>query len=213
MISDVTQTTGQTANPNSGALSSDFDTFLKMLTVQMRNQDPLNPVDAEDFAVQLATFSSVEQQVMTNDLLRSMSEKLIASSFWDYGNFIGKQVKTEGDVQFASSPVDLEFSIPDTTTSAEMVVRAPDGTVIAKQPLDPAQTSVTWAGVASDGTPLSQGNYKVEIQLFEAGQEAGTAEVRSFKTVSEIRNEGGSVSLRLATGETVAASDISAIRG
>ena len=47
-------------------LSSDFETFLKMLTVQLENQDPLNPVDSADYAVQLATFSGVEQQVQTN---------------------------------------------------------------------------------------------------------------------------------------------------
>ena len=55
------------APSSNSALSSDFETFLKMLTVQMENQDPLNPVDSADFAVQLATFSSVEQQVLTND--------------------------------------------------------------------------------------------------------------------------------------------------
>ena len=50
-------------------ISSDFETFLRMLTVQMQNQDPLNPIQSSDFAVQLATFSGVEQQVRTNDLL------------------------------------------------------------------------------------------------------------------------------------------------
>jgi hypothetical protein len=50
-------------------LGSDFETFLKMLTTQMKNQDPLNPVESSEYAVQLATFSSVEQQVLTNDLL------------------------------------------------------------------------------------------------------------------------------------------------
>lgn len=57
---------------NATALSSDFETFLKMLTVQMQNQDPLNPIDSTEYAMQLATFSSVEQQVLTNDLLRQM---------------------------------------------------------------------------------------------------------------------------------------------
>ena len=53
-------------------LSSDFETFLKMLTTQLENQDPLNPIDSTDYAVQLATFAGVEQQVLTNDLLESM---------------------------------------------------------------------------------------------------------------------------------------------
>ncbi|MFV2001871.1 MAG: flagellar hook capping FlgD N-terminal domain-containing protein, partial [Paracoccaceae bacterium] len=53
-------------------VNSDFETFLKLLTTQLKNQDPLKPVDSSDFAVQLATFSSVEQQVKTNDLLTSL---------------------------------------------------------------------------------------------------------------------------------------------
>ena len=68
-------TTGNTAAAGSSAkaISSDFETFLKMLTVQMQNQDPLNPVDSSDYAVQLATFSGVEQQAQTNDLLKGLT--------------------------------------------------------------------------------------------------------------------------------------------
>jgi len=47
-----------------------------MLTVQMQNQDPLNPVDSSDYAVQLATFSNVEQQVQTNDILRELQSQM-----------------------------------------------------------------------------------------------------------------------------------------
>ena len=54
-------TTPPAAPAPSRAISSDFDTFLRMLTVQMRNQDPLDPIDSADYAVQLATFSGVEQ--------------------------------------------------------------------------------------------------------------------------------------------------------
>ena len=51
-------TRSQTSSEQTGD-SSDYETFLKMLTVQMQNQDPLNPVESSDFAAQLATFSSV----------------------------------------------------------------------------------------------------------------------------------------------------------
>ena len=56
------------SSTSTGGISSDFNTFLRMLTVQMQNQDPLNPIDSADYAVQLATFSGVEQQVRTNQL-------------------------------------------------------------------------------------------------------------------------------------------------
>lgn len=55
----------------SASLSSDFEVFLQMLTAQMKYQDPLNPVDSTDYATQLATFSGVEQAVLTNDLLKN----------------------------------------------------------------------------------------------------------------------------------------------
>ncbi len=54
----------------------DFQTFLKLLTAQMRNQDPLEPLDATQFVAQLASFSSVEQQIETNAKLDIMNEKL-----------------------------------------------------------------------------------------------------------------------------------------
>ena len=66
-----------TSNSNTNAsskISSDFETFLLMLTTQLENQDPLNPIESQDFAVQLATFSGVEQQVLTNDLLSDLGQ-------------------------------------------------------------------------------------------------------------------------------------------
>lgn len=68
--------TANTPTNASGFAGGDFETFLKMLTTQIRNQDPLNPMEGSDFAVQLATFSGVEQQVQTNDLLQKMTDQL-----------------------------------------------------------------------------------------------------------------------------------------
>jgi flagellar hook assembly protein FlgD len=69
----------QSASPNVGAsttkastVSADFETFLKMLTAQIQNQDPMNPIDSSDYATQLATFSSVKQQVLANSYLENI---------------------------------------------------------------------------------------------------------------------------------------------
>ena len=51
---------------------ADFETFLKILTAQIQNQDPINPIDSSDYATQLATFSSVEQQVLANSHLEKI---------------------------------------------------------------------------------------------------------------------------------------------
>ena len=72
-VVDTTATATNTGLTKSTVIGSDFDTFLKLLTTQMKNQDPLNPIDSTDYATQLATFSGVEQQTRTNQLLESLS--------------------------------------------------------------------------------------------------------------------------------------------
>ena len=69
--------TASSETKNTPQIGGDFTTFLEMLTVQLKNQDPMNPMESSDFAVQLATFSSVEQQVQTNDLLKEILQEVI----------------------------------------------------------------------------------------------------------------------------------------
>ena len=80
-------------------ISSDFNTFLRMLTVQMQNQDPLNPIDSADYAVQLATFSGVEQQVRTNQLLADMQGKFSQLGMAEMAGWIGKEARSAAPVR------------------------------------------------------------------------------------------------------------------
>ena len=80
--SGSTSSTSSSPSPTGSgtALDADFTMFLKLLTTQLKNQDPLNPTDSSQFAVQLATFSGVEQQTKTNTLLSSIESQLGQSS-------------------------------------------------------------------------------------------------------------------------------------
>ena len=62
----------------------DFETFVKMLTTQLKNQDPLDPMDSANFASQLAAFSSVEQQVLTNNHLETIQTHLGSSELLQF---------------------------------------------------------------------------------------------------------------------------------
>ena len=75
-------------------ISSDFQTFLRMMTAQMQNQDPLNPMEASDFAVQLATFSGVEQQVRSNDLLAGLSDQMSLMGVSQLAGWVGMEART-----------------------------------------------------------------------------------------------------------------------
>lgn len=99
-------TIGQSTN--SGTLiESDFQTFLVMLTTQMQNQDPLNPIDSTDYASQLATFSGVEQQVKTNQLLESLSAQIGLSGIAQYAGWVGMEARVDAPSMFNSVPITL----------------------------------------------------------------------------------------------------------
>ena len=88
-----TQRTAATGSPQ----SVDYESFLKLLVAQMKNQDPTSPMESTDYVAQLATFSQVEQSVQINAKLDSI---LQASTFAQAGDLIGKYVTSpDGDVQ------------------------------------------------------------------------------------------------------------------
>jgi len=79
-------------NSGSKSLASNFETFLTLLTTQLRNQDPLSPVDSNEFTAQLTQMAGVEQQLLTNDLLTSLLAAQSAGGLDNASNYIGKEV-------------------------------------------------------------------------------------------------------------------------
>jgi flagellar basal-body rod modification protein FlgD len=132
------------------ALSSDFETFLRMLTVQMKNQDPLNPIESSDFAVQLATFSGVEQQVKTNELLAKLSDGFGSSGLSTFAEWIGKDVRTAADASFNGAPLTLyPGQAFDNGDAGFLVVRDSSGLPVARYPIQGGIEPVAWAGAGA----------------------------------------------------------------
>ena len=82
-----------------------------MLTAQLENQDPLNPLESQDFAVQLATFSNVEQQTKTNSLLEDVKSGLQASGLGDMSGWLGREARVTGEIPSQSSPSNWNQSL------------------------------------------------------------------------------------------------------
>ena len=190
-------------------VSSDFETFLRMLTTQMQNQDPLNPMEASDFAVQLATFSGVEQSVRTNQLLEGF---MAQSVMGDLASLIGKQVRSEGTVRFDGSSLDLTLPSVSGVESARLVVRDTFGTVVDTAEVSPSGGRFTWHGLGGDGMPMPDGRYSFEVAGFRDGMLETTAPVQTYSEVIEVRTDGGMTKLVLANGREVPAADVTALR-
>jgi len=213
-IGSTTQNTGlnsqHTAGSNQGAtaISSDFETFIKMLTVQMENQDPLNPVDGSDFAVQLATFSNVEQQVLTNNLLTSLSEQIGAQSVSQLSGWVGMEARAQMPVEFSGAPVTLSLQPDQAADTAELVVKNKYGTEVARQSVTLQSGEFDWAGVDDQGNPLPYGTYEISVESFTADELTATQPVEVHAIIVEARNDYGAPALLMSSGQTVSASQI-----
>ncbi|WP_137702596.1 flagellar hook capping FlgD N-terminal domain-containing protein [Marimonas lutisalis] len=193
-------------------ISSDFQTFLEMLTVQMQNQDPLNPIDSSDYAVQLATFSSVEQQVLTNDLLNGLLERMSDSGMTQLASWVGMEARTTAPAHFDGAPITLYPPANRLADTASLVVRDTDGSEVQRMPIDISGDPVTWAGVSGDGAPLPSGLYRFEVEHQANGEIVATSPVQTYGRVIEAQNNAGTTTLVLAGGVQVTSSEVSALR-
>jgi flagellar basal-body rod modification protein FlgD len=194
------------------AITSDFTTFLKMLTTQMQNQDPLNPLDSTDFAVQLATFSGVEQQVRTNQLLLDLSSQFGLSGIGQYASWIGQEARSPAPVVFQGAPVTIHAPIDSAADSAVLTVTDAAGNLLARETLPPGRGPFTWFGADARGEPLPPGTYRLGVESLRGGEVIATSAVQSFSRVEEVRKEGENVLLLLQGGATIPASDVTALR-
>lgn len=212
---EVTQPTVPTApvppgqTSSGSALSSDFETFLLMLTTQMENQDPLNPIESSDFAVQLATFSGVEQQVRTNDLLSSM---VASAGIADLSSWVGLDARVEGAVTFRGQPVLIDVGVETPGASRNLVVRGEDGSVLRTDGIPAGVREIEWAGLDLQGNPLQPGNYDLTVEQVQAGEVIKTTPVASYSGVIEARRTGTGTELLLENGSVVSADQIDAVR-
>ncbi len=121
-------------------LASNFQTFLSLLTTQLRNQDPLSPVDSNEFTAQLTQMAGVEQQLLTNDLLTSLLSAQQGDGLTGAAAYIGKDATAIWSA--------TRFEDGAASWSYELAANATDATL---QVLD-SSGKVVWSGAAPDKT-------------------------------------------------------------
>jgi len=194
------------------SVSSDFETFLRMLTVQMQNQDPLNPIESSDYAVQLATFSGVEQQVLTNDLLKSLAENFGGAGLAQYGGWVGMEGRAPVPVLFDGAPVTVLPKPDAEADSAQLVVRGADGREVQRQSIGTDGAPVDWAGIGADGQPLPPGSYSFVVESFSKGAHISESVAEVYAPITEVRSGVDGVTLVFEGGGEASASTVSALR-
>lgn len=190
-------------------ITSDFQTFLRMLTTQLQNQNPLEPMEASDFAVQLATFSGVEQQVRTNELLAQLATR---QGLAEMASWVGRDALSAAPVLLDGEPKRLVPPEIPGADRAELVLTDPLGREVGRFPVDPRASEILFeAPIEGDGA-LPRGMYQIAMEGFRAGQSLGAFPVLGYARIEEARNEMGEVLLVLEGGHIIPSNQVIGLR-
>lgn len=192
----------------SGTISADFETFLRLLTTQMQNQDPLNPMESTEFASQLAQFSAVEQQVRTNDLLVGLQAGLVTMGMGQLGGWIGMQARAEMPVNFEGQTVALSGVPHPLADRMELVVRGEDGAVVQEVQMPLGEDSFVWDGTGPDGERLPDGLYSFSIRNWSGEEMLEERGAMVYGTVAEAAVVAGEIWLTMEDGVSIPAGDV-----
>lgn len=207
----TTQTTAAAGKPKS-VISSDFETFLQMLTTQARYQDPLEPIDSSEYSAQLAQFSMVEQQVLSNDLLTALSAQLSGGGISQIASWIGMEARTTSPAEFSGPPITILPTATAGADRAELVTYNAQGAEVQRSLIPVSDDPVQWAGVSSTGASFPNGNYSFKVESFKAGELINETDATTYSRITEARIEEGTTHLVLAGGSKITTTDVTALR-
>lgn len=204
--------TTQTTEDARSVLSSDFETFLQMMTAQARYQDPLDPMDSSEYASQLAQFSMVEQQVKTNDLLDALTGALGNSHLESLSGWIGMEALSIAPVDYDGTPVSIAPNPLAAADELYLVVYNDQGQEVQRTSVPVSTEPYEWTGIKSDGTQLAEGTYTLQFENLAEGEVLLTEAAQSYSRITEARLENGQTVLILEGGAAILANDVSGLR-
>ena len=197
-ISGLTNSTQKTATQKA-TLAADFDQFLTLLTTQLQNQDPLNPMDSNDFTNQLVQFSQVEQQINTNQKLDSLLSLQLSSSISAALGYVGLDASyVSNEMNYdGEKPVSISYSLAAQAKTAKMTILDGDGNKVLTKDigLETGRQNYTWDGKDEYGQKMAAGTYTVKIDALDANNKTVTSTVVVNGNVRGVETQDGQILL------------------
>jgi flagellar basal-body rod modification protein FlgD len=167
LSSTSTAASSTASNTSKASLANNFETFLTLLTAQLRNQDPLSPLDSTEFTNQLVQFSGVEQQLKTNDLLTSLTENTKLSAGATAVAYLGKEAtaNTSTATIEAGGSTSWNYDLPRNAGAVALRVLDSSGRVVATAngQTSRGEKTFAWDGKDNSGRPVAAGTYRLEV--------------------------------------------------
>ena len=152
------------------ALSNNYELFLSILTTQIQNQDPLNPMESAQYTEQLVQYSSVEQQIKTNDQLGDLLSVMAATTASGYVSYLGTNVTAAGNTtSLKDGEAEWTYDTPE-AGKARVEVRNNLGAVVFSEDADLSygRNSYSWDGRTTAGSTAPEGEYTISIARYDA---------------------------------------------
>lgn len=188
-------------------ITADFDTFLTLLTAQLQNQDPLDPLDTDKFVSQLVEFSSVEQSIQTNQNLETLIGLQSSADTANALALLGETVVFAGDRAIVDGGAAAwRYAVPEGASAVALTVIDSDGRIVAQSAGTPAagEHAFAWTGGTEGGV------YRLGVAAVDRSGKSLAAGARSLADVTSVATVNGAARLSTALGD-IALADVTRV--
>lgn len=205
---------GKKTTAAKGSANATQDRFLTLLVQQLKNQDPLNPMDNAAVTSQLAQLSTVSGIEKLNATLESMMTSNLNSQSLQSSNLIGHEALVAGNqVHFDGTKGEFGIELPSNVDDVKLSISDGAGNVVREIALGRQSAGVipmNWDGYSDAGVKLAAGDYKFALTATTGGEKAA-ATALSLEKISSISISSTGVKLNLSNDTTVLTTDLKQI--
>jgi flagellar basal-body rod modification protein FlgD len=183
-------------------LTGNMDTFLQLLTTQLQNQDPMNPMDSDQFTQQLVEYSQVEQQINTNTNLQTLISLQQGGAASSAVSYLGKTVSvTNGSASLTDSAASWNYTLAAPSTATTLTIANASGQTVytGAGSTSAGGNTFDWNGQDNNGNQLPDGVYTLAVTAAASDGSAVQTSVSSTGVVSEVNLSGSTPELMIGS--------------
>lgn len=200
------------SNSNGTSAKDLSQNFLKMLTVQLQNQDPLNPMDNAAMTAQLAALNQVDGINKLNTSVSALVAQMQSANFMNLSSSVGKTALAAGSqAYFSGKAISMAAKLDTSVTSLKAVIRGTNGQIVNQYDFGATAAGLTdfiWDGRDDAGNAVPQGMYTVELTATDAQGKTSYPSSYVGATVASIGQEGSDLKVGLSDGRNILTTDI-----
>lgn len=172
------------------------DDFLKLLIAQLQNQDPLQPMDNQQFAAQLATFNSLGQLISINEKIGGLQSTQAAASQFNAASLIGKEITSNGDgISLQNgTPAKIGFQLGANAAKVVVTIQNSAGEVVRQIDAgaqSAGEKNLLWDGKDAAGRSVASGLYRFQVNAFDLNGKQVPTSGRVQGSVTGVTLDGG----------------------